>query len=836
VKVLAVEIASDRHPGRALVSRHSAFESVAHAAPVEGARVTAVPARDSAWSSQVHTLSLDGEWTRRACAEDPKELPVGAAIEDHEWDRVFVPNNFGLEPSLSAHFGPVFYRRRLAPTAAPYCRILFESVDYLADVWLDGEHLGRHEGYFAPFGFDVTGKVRKGSILTVRVQDPFEDLPADRPFVAHAKRVIKGTMKYHDSRPGGLPGAFFTPGWTARLGQSLTTGGITGSVLLEGTGPVRIEALFVTPTRPESGEIHTAAVFFNAAHAPVEALLILKAASPETDPAWGAVVLTLPPGASRIDLRVILSDPVLWWPTSHKDLGTPHLYDLGAQLLVDGVISAERTARFGLRSANVAGDPKRLIVNGRPVFVQAANYIPHQHFSTASSDFYRRDMQLAAGAHLNSLGVHGHVQSPKCYAEADAAGILIFQDFALQWHYDSGTETNPGFIDLACRQIAEMAYTYWNHPSIVYWACHNEPNALFFPGQPADPVHDRDNQVLDAALMERLLSVDAVRHVHCASGIGDDLHLYDGSLNGGTVYGVRGHRSWFVSEYGFWTLGPQVRRWNDQGWPPDEFQMREWLSRLSFGPWTMNFAGLPERYPSLEAWREATEVYGAFLVKYQTEWIRMHRGDPFFAYRFHFFADWWGFAGGGLVDVDRRPKATYSALARASRPLLVTTSLPNTVVPPGSILEFPIHVVHERRREVPLEITWRWRASEHSTVVGVDADVPRRYMVPTPATEGAMIAVPRGSPGKILAEGTIAAVARPESASLVATVRVTLPDVAFMGGLLELAWNDGDCEEQNEFYVLAAPDGWFCGPGAFVVSPSGQVRLGEIRVGVPSPC
>jgi beta-mannosidase len=518
---------------------------------------------------------------------------------------------------------------------------------------------------------------------------------------------------------------------------------------------------------------------------------------------------------------------VLWWPVSHPDLGAPHLYELITKLIVDGTLSAERTARFGLRSATVTGDPKRLAVNGHDVFVQAANYIPHQHFAAAGPEFYRRDMQLAAGAHLNSLGVHGHLQSPHCYDAADAAGMLIFQDFPLQWHYDSGTATHPGFVDVACAQIAEMAYTYWNHPSIVYWACHNEPNALFFPGQPADPAHDRDNQVLDAALFERLRSVDAVRHVHAASGIGDDLHLYDGSLNGGTVYGVRRHRSWFVSEYGFWTLGPRVDKWNDQGWPPDEFQMRQWFSRLSFAAWTMNFAGLPERYPSLSAWREATEVYGAFLVKYQTEWIRMHRGDPFFAYRFHFFADWWGYAGGGLVDVGRHPKATYGALALASRPLLVATSLPNTVLPPGSELGFPVYVIHERRRTAHVDIHWRWRESKRSTVVGVDAEVARRYSVPTPATEGAMIAVARGPAGRILAEGHIAAVAEPESALLAAAVRVTLPEEAGMGGLLELCWKDGEREEHNDFYCLAASNGWFCGPGAFVVSPSGQVRLGQ---------
>lgn len=32
----------------------------------------------------------------------------------------------------------------------------FDGVDYLADVWLNGQPLGRHEGQFTPFEYDVT--------------------------------------------------------------------------------------------------------------------------------------------------------------------------------------------------------------------------------------------------------------------------------------------------------------------------------------------------------------------------------------------------------------------------------------------------------------------------------------------------------------------------------------------------------------------------------------------------------------------------------------------------------------------------------------------------------
>ncbi|MGH7949814.1 MAG: glycoside hydrolase family 2 protein, partial [Candidatus Binataceae bacterium] len=512
---LRVEPAAGCIPGAAPVTPHSLFASLSDAtAPISVSIVKAseVPPHDT---SPARVVSLDGEWRRRAMPDDPLHLPLGCDFDDSAWDRVFVPNNYGLEPSLSAHFGPVYYRRRIAPFDAPRVRLCFDSIDYLADVWLDDRHLGHHEGCFAPFTFDVTGAITASSVVTIRVQDPYEDWSPAETFFAHAKRAIKGTLKYHDSRPGGLPG-LHTPGWTARTAQSMTTGGITGSVRLASTGDVRIDALFATPLDVAAGAIHLAIILTNCAAQPLDSTVLIQIRS-LSDPReifQAAAAASLRPGANRIDLRASVPNPRLWWPASHRDLGAPALYELDVRVISADSLSDHRATRFGIRVARVDRDPRRFVVNGRPIFVQAANYIGRQHFADVDVEFYRRDMRLAAAAHLNSFGVHGHLQPHACYDAADEEGILIFQDFALQWHYDSGRDTNPGFIDIASRQITEMAYTYWNHPSIVYWACHNEPTAMFIPDRPADESRDPDNQVLDEALERALSAVEPMRHIH----------------------------------------------------------------------------------------------------------------------------------------------------------------------------------------------------------------------------------------------------------------------------------------------------------------------------------
>jgi beta-mannosidase len=821
--------AADRpRPGPAPVSPHSDFEPVAVAPPLQWSVVTP---RDPSTGSGRIEVSQSGRWERWADVDGDPTFPApGARAEqgprtDVSWRKVVVPENFGYDEELTRQFAPVWYRRTFAdprhgglPESPPRVRLRFEAVDYLADVWLNGEHLGHHEGYFAPFGFDVTDRLEKNNTLIIAVQDPLEPLDPSALFFDHRKRVIKGTLKYHDSRPGGLPGRMVGPivaggdpwVWTPEWGQSMTTGGMVGAVTLERTGDASLDALFVTPL--DGRTIQVAAVASNQTGDELAARLDLALGGDR-----GGLELSLPPGPGRVDMLIEL-DPTRFapWEPAGSAFGEPAVHELHAALATpDGRALDRRAVRFGLRTAAVvtddAGHAQHLEVNGRPVFVKAVNYIPWQHFAEVGRSFYDRDMRMLRDAHGNSVGVHAHVQAPHCYDAADDAGVLVFQDFALQWCYDSGTETNPGFVDAARRQIAEMAYLLHNHPSVVYYACHNEPARMFDPRRDDDgPETDRGETHLDAALDATLRAVDTGRHVHPASGIGDDVHNYLGSLAGGSIYRVHEQPAWFVSEYGFWTIGPQGQKFGNRGWPPDPDQMREWVSRLSFIGSTCSFAGLPSRYESLDEWAAATQTYGAALAKYETEWFRAHRGEPFMGYRWHFWADWWGYAGGGLVDVERVPKATYHAFRDASRPFLLLGLHVASVVPAGTVT-VPIIAVNDRTA------AWRgtasWKIVEATSGVFAPDFDGARIGLPMPPDADARVAVPH-SRGAAVASGELTVQAPPSAATQVGEVAVEL--AAGQARTLLLRWHDAELvpAEQENFVHLHCPiDGETHGPG-----------------------
>jgi hypothetical protein len=81
-----------------------------------------------------------------------------------------------------------------------------------------------------------------------------------------------------------------------------------------------------------------------------------------------------------------------------------------------------------------------------------------------------------------------------------------------------------------------------------------------------------------------------------------------------------------------------------------------------------------------------------------------------------------------------------------------------------------------------------------------------------------------GVAGRLLAEGPLSGSVAPEAIATLGTVAVDLPREEFAGAILEMEWGEG---ETNSYHVLAARDGWFSGPGAFVASPARIQRFGS---------
>src|SRR3989304_8950899 len=143
-------------------------------------------------------MDLAGLW-RFSIEDNPGFAHPG--YDDSSWKTMSLPSNWflgGLDPH-----GVVWFRREFHfGDLGGFVTLHFDGVDYFADAYLNGQHLGHHAGYFEPFSFDVTNILRPGeNLLAVRVESPYETPGPDGWHMR--KRLIKGVLNHHDCRPGG---------------------------------------------------------------------------------------------------------------------------------------------------------------------------------------------------------------------------------------------------------------------------------------------------------------------------------------------------------------------------------------------------------------------------------------------------------------------------------------------------------------------------------------------------------------------------------------------------------------------------------------------------------
>ena len=184
------------------------------------------------------------------------------------------------------------------------------------------------------------------------------------------------------------------------------------------------------------------------------------------------------------DIRV--DQPQLWWPNGH---GAQPLYTLHVEVLDAAGRSAGRWMhRLGLRSivldrsADPAGGENfRFVVNGRPIFMKGANWIPaHSFVAGLGREDYARDLRHAAAAHMNMLRVWGGgiYESDHFYSLCDELGLLVWQDFMFACTLYPGDAAFRASIRLEARhQIRRLRH----HACLALWCGNNEIEQLNAP-------------------------------------------------------------------------------------------------------------------------------------------------------------------------------------------------------------------------------------------------------------------------------------------------------------------------------------------------------------------
>lgn len=785
--------------------------------------------------------------------------PPRADLPGAGWRAVVAPHAFArAEPDLADVTGPVWYARHL-PAAGVGHRLVFPALDYVAQLYLDGELVAAHEGGCAPVALELPPG--RAHVVAVRVDDPVEaGLLGPEPLTA-AKRKIKGVLEFHDSRPGGaIQGAY----WPAEAARRWRTGGLGAVPVAQPHGPVRLDATFV---RAERERIWCNWVLTNTTpeplavtvHAQVARALPAGSAGPAGEPAAFTLTATLPPGGARLAVTARL-DGVRPWRTA---TGQTTLYALATEVRCAGAVSAASAVRFGVRSATVSLDPAtpfQLRIDGEERYLQAANYIPGLWPGELDEATLRTDIALARAAHLDSLAPHAHVPAEAFFDIADEEGLLVYQDFPLNLAYDPDGpplyDGGPTMGQASLLLVAEVAYRLFNHPCVVYYAGHNEPAyqlAELFGGA-THPDLARvcgallaapDEEPLDLRRAELFTRVDPTRPALPASGtrrraVLGDAHSYSGSLNGDSTTEVARVAASFVSEFGAWT--PNFSAAADVAaargdWPPGDGYAADWERQTHILAPQEAHAGRPERYPDFPTWTFAAQLWAGVYIKLGVESFRRRRGAPCHGHRYHFFVDHYGGAGAGLLDRHRTRQLPYFALAAASAPLLpVVEVTPSMRALPGAPLELRTWVLDDRAGVEragadragadragggahPARLSWQLRrlAAEEAWVIGSDEPAARAQFGELHRTPGELVVLPH-CPGTFLTGGMVELeLAGPVTSG--GRLALELPDAGEpVAYLLALEVSTAGATARNWGAVLAAPAAYDPVPG---LAPAG---------------
>lgn len=336
-------------------------------------------------------------------------------------------------------------------------RLIFEGINYRADVWLNGKKIAGSDSIvnaFRIYKLDISKKVEPGkNILAVKVHPP---------------------------KPGNFTIGFVD--WNPRPPDENM--GIWRPVKLRTTGPVSIENAFIQ-TEVNLETLKEAALtitmqLVNHSNNSVTGIINGNIEGRRVQQDYSLS----PKESKQIEFTpdqyptLQIENPELWWP---NNLGDPHLYDLDLTVRTQTDISDMKQFRFGIREVddymNEAGH-RGYKINGKKVQIKGGGWVDDLMLA---DDDRRVEAQIryAKQMNLNTLRLEGFWgNSQKLYDLADQYGILLMVGWSCHWEWTGylgktvgeymGIET-PKEMVLMSQSYMDQVLWLRNHPSIFVW-------------------------------------------------------------------------------------------------------------------------------------------------------------------------------------------------------------------------------------------------------------------------------------------------------------------------------------------------------------------------------
>lgn len=412
--------------------------------------------------------------------------------------------------------------------------LIFNGINYRADIWLNGRSIGRISGAFMRGRFEIGDLLHneEANVLAVLVSPP------DNPGIPHEQSVRAGMGPNGGQLCQDGPTFISSEGWDWIPGIRDRNTGIWQGVKLRISGDLRLgdpqiitdlplpdttsaNIIVKTSVRNLSDQVQEADVFFT------------------FDKVQVSKRLHLPPHSeSQIELTpeefasLHIENPRLWWPNGY---GVPNLHNANLEVRSNGKVSDCQKIRFGIREfcydltvkdrngnfRNICFNPTAayasrkpvfdmldhtlvdstedvlvpqllstlpapgiteidnsaspyltIRVNGKRIFIRGGNWGMDDGMKRVSRQRLEPYIRLHRDQHFNMIrNWTGESTEELFYDLCDEYGILIFNDFSIS---TEGYNLNPKDNEVMLQNVREIVVRYRNHASIALWCPRNE--------------------------------------------------------------------------------------------------------------------------------------------------------------------------------------------------------------------------------------------------------------------------------------------------------------------------------------------------------------------------
>jgi beta-glucuronidase len=315
--------------------------------------------------------------------------------------------------------------------------IRFGSINYIADIWLNGKKIGHHEGGHLAFEYDITSLIKDiDNLLTIRVD---------------------GRLSKEHVPPGNLRLIYPPTNY-----DFFPFCGIHRPVILYALPHRAIKDLNIfTSIDNQYGFIEVEVILFDILEATGDISIDQDAIQISED-------FAIKNGKGKVKIKI--DQAQFWGPND------PHLYELTIRIKKENQVYDSYTIPVGIRTIEVKGD--QLLLNGKPIFL--TGFGRHEDFPIVGRGYTPaviiKDFSLMRWIGANSFRTSHYPYSEQMMDLADKLGFLIIDEIPAV-----GLTFDKNYVDKhfeLCKQyVKELIARDKNHPSVIAWSLANEPHS-----------------------------------------------------------------------------------------------------------------------------------------------------------------------------------------------------------------------------------------------------------------------------------------------------------------------------------------------------------------------